>query len=882
MTDYADSTAQESKIDGLLAQSEGLVARLHQNKRYKRDLTELREAAIGLATSNNRLEKGRYDDTLHLPGFDASALYAVNQSMHMPMPYVDVGDQLDSTDIEGFLANYHDTILLKAHTQAKAAIEDNIRELHIGWASADWNHAREAFANPHSNAWTRSHAGSGLPGNSPEVSRATRSSVYGRGSPLNAALATHAQAVHRLHVHNADCCSVMEACMTAASATADTGMNSTQVASYRSWLALLGAIVSGEQQGAFALHNERDGRRHGQLKVESGISRRRAREFLEREIAQEQLRYCTKMTQERGLEPCLAGNDRLHRSADVATYVHALHLEGLVDLHEGDHSKNNYGKPVPLWPLINFCLCSGDFEDALAEVRLVRQGDMEYLGILLETVVDCMVHQRAPRYSAAELQRAFDKCVEWSSQNLDQYQAAVLRLLTDALNYTAEEYETQTWSMLWFEEWSTILRDAGVQSINLCTRDPFTQRDGNWYSKLDLLIDHGDNDTSLLRDYVDLGAQDPTFDPVLHMLALHRFGPAVDYLRKKKMLFAATHILVISLHYGLVAPHDPLDRYSAIPTHPREILDLFVQSDDYHLMGAVEMTDYVMSLYNHKWMAKAGEGQEETRANQARLAAQMAVEHMLSQCARIKKDVLQSVNQRLREYPLSATEVNDMLRRAGHHVYRDRDEVLSAMELYQLAGNVARLDIVELLCTHLSAIVFSHELSGPHLPPHAQNMDLQSKHRRFWLEKAQEYYHDQLGPELQGVSAPLRRCSFYLKLLMDMGHFAELFYEGKLALAVQVLDRPDFSFLPTGPGDVQSKVHVVEEATYFEVALPIDSFLKTVMRCLLARRQEMNAQSDVGPLQARARGINTLAGQIRKLSSETTIEINRLLDRILV
>ena len=101
-------------IDSLLAQSEGLVTRLHHNKRYKRSLAELREGAIDIATSGNRLEKGQYDDSInHLPGFDASALYAVNHSTHVPAVYIDPGEQLDNTDIEGFLANYHDTILLE-------------------------------------------------------------------------------------------------------------------------------------------------------------------------------------------------------------------------------------------------------------------------------------------------------------------------------------------------------------------------------------------------------------------------------------------------------------------------------------------------------------------------------------------------------------------------------------------------------------------------------------------------------------------------------------------------------------------------------------------------------------------------------------------------
>jgi hypothetical protein len=458
----------------------------------------------------------------------------------------------------------------------------------------------------------------------------------------------------------------------------------------------------------------------------------------------------------------------------------------------------------------------------------------------------------------------------------------VLRLLTDALNYTADEYEIQTWSMLWFEEWSQVLRDAGVQSINLCTRDAFVERGGVWYSKLDLLVDHGDNDTPLLRDYIDLGEQDPTFDPVLHMLALHRFGPAVDYLRQKNQLFAAAHLLVICLHYGLIVPHDPLDVFSAIPTRPREVLDLFVQSEEFNLADTAEMADYVMALFNRKWMERASESREETRATQARAAAQTAIEHMLSQCALGSRGLLEEVDRRVRDYRIPPADASAMLRRAGHNVRRERNEVLPAIELYKLAGSDAQLDIVELYCTHLTAIVFSHELSGPHLPSHSRTAELQEKHRRFWLEKAEAYYRDELESSLQGLDPQLRRYAEYMQLLVHMGRFAELFYEGSLDAAVQVLDRPAFDLLPIGPHDVSAKVQRVEDATYFDIPLPIGSLLKTVMQCLLGRRQQLTNGNDVGLLQNRARAINTLAGQIRKLSSETTIEINRLLDRILI
>lgn len=353
----------DPKIEELLAASEGLVTGLpQQSKRYKRNLAELREGAIDLATSGNRLEEGQYDNSIHrLPGFDASALYSVNQDTHVSTPLMDPSAQLDNTDIEGFLANYHDTILLKAHSQAKMAIEDNIRELQIDWASADWHHAREAFMNPHSNAWAKSNAGAALPGTIRDASKMGLGGGSSGTSPavLSPTLAAHCRALQAMQLHEGDGCKAMRMAMDLPSARSDARMNTTQYDHYKSWLALLESMVKGERQGSFALVGERDS--SGTLKLGTErTSWRRAREFLERTVAEDQNAYNARMTQARGLVPCVAqGDTSLQRAADVATYVNALAIEGLIDLNEGTKSKNDYGKPVPLWPLVNFCLCAG-------------------------------------------------------------------------------------------------------------------------------------------------------------------------------------------------------------------------------------------------------------------------------------------------------------------------------------------------------------------------------------------------------------------------------------------------------------------------------------------------------------------------------------------
>ena len=140
---------QPVNLTELLAESEHLKAHIGSFKRFRRDATELDDAASALTKEDPRSGRsGRYDQNafrlLASRGYDAEGLMR-DISSHQVETEIDPTDRLEDTDIEGYLAHHHDMIVLMALEESKRAAADNMREVQRRWLMDDWLDAKNSF-----------------------------------------------------------------------------------------------------------------------------------------------------------------------------------------------------------------------------------------------------------------------------------------------------------------------------------------------------------------------------------------------------------------------------------------------------------------------------------------------------------------------------------------------------------------------------------------------------------------------------------------------------------------------------------------------------------------------------------------------------------------
>ena len=264
--------------------------------------------------------------------------------------------------------------------------------------------------------------------------------------------------------------------------------------------------------------------------------------------------------------------------------------------------KNPRDNMTPVWPFVYHCLRVGDLEGAeeelvtcasaglhveeaiLVVIRLFR-GIIAQLdrtsnapggvGSALHTSREVLPSSLLSSLEKADLDKALYKCrdlCEEEEQKADElrnsYRLFILNLVSltdvDSLLHPSPEIEHYLWGALWFVQWEGLLKLCGYDTIS---HDSLDNGEAALYEKF--LAEGGEkyfdvpDDPQPLRggDGPPTGADIEPFSPFVYakvLLCCQRYGDAVEYLWRKQQGFAAVHLMVVCLHYGLILPHRKL------------------------------------------------------------------------------------------------------------------------------------------------------------------------------------------------------------------------------------------------------------------------------------------------------------------------------------
>jgi hypothetical protein len=878
------------------AESAGLVSDIVGRKRFARSLLELRADALSTAASTERRLITEYDQRslsfLNSTNWDPEKLmnrfkpelYKSNVSATASSTRPDM-DEIENTNIEDFLASHHDTILHKAHEQSKASTESNLRELQLDWASTNWIRAREAFGKSRSDGLHRVAA--------PVTYTSIINGSFVQAQPLKPTVKAHAQIVQdmvRGRKNGKETCISFKKEINSPSLSQDVRMDMRQKGNYEQWMELLTHTVGSNdiRKGEFAMFALDPDTVNGP-KPPSARHHFEKLECMKHDIL---INRYNKLRDVGRLHCGINGQKKLEKRAIVVTYLKALQLDNIISLDQGISSANSihFGTNVSLWLLVHFCMLSGDFEGALDEMKEARQ-QHQYIDpviVLLE------LENNHRTYPPNVLMRAFDACdqlrLQFEAQNNPEHEHAlqVLRLLTRCDEYESEEDSHSIWKELWFYDWGRKLLH------NRLTNSQFVNDYVDDFEKyyvdriIDLQIDEAEKENP--------NAKNPNefIDPVIFMLAFHRFSRAVQYLCDTNELFAATHILVICLHYGLIKPFGYLvedqtqTQFQIQPKKPIDILNMYIQAPEFGFAThPEEMTDYILTMtsgWDNIATPEKRKAQKEADDAFETLFVQSIMSVDIKDGDESKDGLKIAVGRIKMQDGFNTERINIILKKAAHRVRREKNDHNHLMRILMHLPTEDQEDLVNEYCKTLSTVVLPERLLGHDRPGRSQTVGQHQELRQVWLEKAENYLeqvHNNVGVFGYSMQIAIQR----MKFLCSVGRFAAAFYHPDLDEANTQMqnNRPGINLhLPVRSEDVRDCVTNIENLSSSEtVRSVIDGLLKLAMSCLLQLRKRTTDYITIQELKERASNINMLAGYLRNLSPDTRIEVSRLHDEIL-
>ena len=512
------------------------------------------------------------------------------------------------------------------------------------------------------------------------------------------------------------------------------------------------------------------------------------------------------------LPPSNAGESRTQR---LRAYVGQLWSNGdiaptrTMALSPSD----SIGREIPVFAFIYHCLRIGETAGAIREVEACLQagvGNVEReLLICLKGFSTTSNGQSGPlpQGDADALTRAMSACGALydderrkAEVDLDPYREHVLNLLSlrdqAGLSETAipgASLEDFLWGNLWFAQSGGLISRATALGASSRLR---ASQQGELVL-YDQVLKYGG------ADYFDADRSTP-FNYCTVLLCCHRFGEAVLHLWQSGRFLPAVHLLIASLHYGLVLPHVPLTQN---PRHgygdsgigcnitPASLLEMFFSSAlqsshpeltvDYLISQEVDCTTYVFRVDNHLL---------DTIRLKCRSSVTSVFQSFLlalgrSQQARIvgaaQSSALPSDSSPFRsrgyldEY-LSVDQINTLLTSCAYHLLSSKKSSEAAMELFSLADRHS--EALEELCSRLSSAM-------------SVSSGVTPEEKAYWLQTAEAFYNTHIKIGHSAVLSGLTRDNKlalvgYLETLLNLSVFLDLSHS-QPADALSIIDGED-------------------------------------------------------------------------------------------
>lgn len=395
---------------------------------------------------------------------------------------------------------------------------------------------------------------------------------------------------------------------------------------------------------------------------------------------------------------------------------------------------DSIGREIPVFAFIYHCLRIGEIAGAVREVEGclqagVRNVERELL-ICLKGFAMILNGQTGtlPQGDADDLTRAMSMCGALYEEerrkaetDLDPFREHVLNLLSlrdqAGLSETAipgASLEDFLWGNLWFAQSGALISRATAPAVSSRRRAP-QQGEVALY---DQVLKYGG------ADYFDPDRSMP-FNYCTVLLCCHRFGEAVLHLWQAGRFLPAVHLLVASLHYGLVLPHMPLTQN---PRHgygdsgvgsnitPASLLEMFFSSPlqsshpeltvDYLISLEVDCTTYLHKVDNHLLdTIRLKCRSSVTSVFQSLLLAlgrpQQARIVGAAQTSAVPSDSTPFRSRGYLDEFLSVEQINTLLSSCAYHLLASKKGSEAAMELFSLADRHS--EALEELCSRLSS-----------------------------------------------------------------------------------------------------------------------------------------------------------------------------------
>lgn len=602
---------------------------------------------------------------------------------------------------------------------------------------------------------------------------------------------------------------------------------------------------------------------------------------------------------EGGLEPVPSHSK--HDStliSEVQRYVSAV-LPASSHSHSYNAEVDEHG--VLLWPQVYYCIRIG----ALSQARdLLRKDEVNYNYFCAIDGLLQLESNESDAFSATDILTYIVKCKAEYNETINyefgqnsqggalldaesdasevhfQYKMQVLNLLglvnLDAL--CAGEHLRDTtiqdflWVNLWFRHWSHILEE----------KIP---------SKHGTVLPTVVNESDIFYRVMDAGGADD-FDPdgglcfefAMILCCCHQFGGAVEHLFRQGRIFAAVHILVCCLHYGLVIPYLPLamPMQTSRSTTPKDLLLAWVNSSRVSL-SVKQKVDYLAAL-DSLWVNNNPRRtdiqsfkSDEVRTDAfCRLLCEARDDEVLLLTVDYRLEASEGAY--LKQY-MTSDKLCKLLVHAAGHLSSTGSHIQRVIKFHELAGGY--VEVLEVLNKQLAKVILP-------APASSSIPTTQRGGRDYWLQFVKEFNQkhfegDSAGAVVRTLNAAGRTdLMSTFNLLLKLESFFSLHHNRKFDEAKTFLSR--MRFLPSTDDEKMAKVQ-----EFLSMDSPVrslmDDILLAYMECIFElfhekRRDRANYsfhQNAMRSLQFEAGVLVAFGGQLQRRFNRTDTA-SRLMD----
>jgi hypothetical protein len=330
------------------------------------------------------------------------------------------------------------------------------------------------------------------------------------------------------------------------------------------------------------------------------------------------------------------------------------------------------------------------------------------------------------------------------------------------------------------------------------------------------------------------------------LLCCQKYGEAVLFLWRQRKAFAAVHLAVVCLHYGLVRPHRPLTYapataggrfgagaqsqfglndpspaallriYTAAPfllDYPEEAADYLKALDSKWPVGVPGIPDSVLNA--ERLLFEAAKAAELTTllttAGRPQLTKLVGALETTGRAGQGQGRTVGYLDQHMRQ-----EEVNHLLAKAAHFLLTQARDSMGAVYAFQLAGRYE--DALDEMVNQLGLVLVP---SGG------------TRERELWVQHCTVFHEKMLGgrlslaPVLHRINArvwPSRidGLAATLETMIHLVSFVDLWYQARYKEALSILDALDFRFDERLIGAFADMHRAVQQAMDFVLLKAMD------------------------------------------------------------